>query len=122
MISYYRILDIDSSADDQTILKSYIKKMKNYKKKNNKQIYDLISESYEILSDPIKKSLYDKLLLENRDIRVQINFTDTDVLYNSVIKKNKKFVDRTFVNKFPIRSDFAIYDSINLSHVFNKSI
>lgn len=122
MISYYRILDIDPSADDKTILNSYIKKMKNYKKKNNKQYYDLISESYEILSDPIKKSLYDKLLLENRDIRVQINFTDTDVLYNSVIKKNKKFVDRTFVNKYPIRSDVFISDNIHISHVFNKSI
>ncbi len=63
---YYKILDIDKSADADTIKKAYRKLAKKYHPDTNagnaqsEQKFKEVTEAYTILSDPEKKKLYDQ--------------------------------------------------------------
>src|SRR5881275_3105595 len=61
---YYRILDVDRSADDKTIKSAYRKLARKYHPDVNKgqdARFKEISEAYEVLSDPEKRRRYDTL-------------------------------------------------------------
>ena len=66
MVDYYKILEVDRNADDETIRKSYKKLALKYHPDRNKdniedatQKFKKISEAYDILSNKEKKHNYD---------------------------------------------------------------
>ncbi len=68
--NYYKILDIHPESSFNDILKSFRKLAKKYHPDLNKspdanKMFIDIYEAYEILSDPIKKQLYDLVLSKN---------------------------------------------------------
>lgn len=74
----------------------------------------LISNAYEILSDSKLRERYDK------DGRIHINFTDPNVVYDSVFNPQKKFVTRLFLNRYPLYNDFMIKDNVETSHILGR--
>ena len=74
----------------------------------------IISNAYEILSDPKLRERYD------RDGRIHINFTDPNIIYDSVFYPKKGIVTRFFCNRYPLYNDFMIKDSIETSHILGK--
>jgi DnaJ-class molecular chaperone len=61
-VSYYDALGLDPSASDQQVKRSYRKKaMETHPDKGgDPEAFKKITEAYEVLSDPSKKSMYDK--------------------------------------------------------------
>ncbi len=64
-INYYEVLGIDKTADPATIKKAYRTLAKKYhpdisKEPNAEQKFKEIAESYDILSNPEKRSMYDR--------------------------------------------------------------
>uniref|UniRef100_A0A8C6Z0W3 DnaJ heat shock protein family (Hsp40) member B8 n=1 Tax=Nothoprocta perdicaria TaxID=30464 RepID=A0A8C6Z0W3_NOTPE len=75
MVDYYKVLGLQKSASQDDIKKSYRKlalKWHPDKNPNNKEEaekkFKAVAEAYEVLSDPQKRSLYDRPV---RDIRSQ---------------------------------------------------
>tara|TARA_A100001015_G_scaffold307367_1_gene403150 strand:+ start:812 stop:1153 length:342 start_codon:yes stop_codon:yes gene_type:complete len=110
MKSYYKILGIKYNSSNKDITDSFIK----LANKKDKDLSEL-SEAYEILIDPVKRHEYDK----NYHIKMNINFTEPEIVYNSVIKPSKK-KSRYFVNKQHIYNDFGKNDDVTSSHVLCK--
>lgn len=63
---YYSILEVEKDANDETIKKAYRKKAmqyhpdKNPGDKKSEDMFKKVSEAYEVLSDPNKRSNYDR--------------------------------------------------------------
>lgn len=74
----------------------------------------LLSNAYEILSDPKLRERYD------RDGIIHINFTDPKAVYDSVFYPNKGIVTRFFCNRYPLYNDFMIKDNVETSHILGK--
>lgn len=77
LINYYKVLDINQKASIEDIKKAYRKKALKYHPDVNKHptAHDLfieIHEAFEILSDPIKRTIYDDLLLP-KEMVVDLN-------------------------------------------------
>ena len=78
MKNYYEILELSPNASSEVIEKTYKVLAKKYhpdlqpadKKKESEEHFKLISEAYEVLSNPEKKKEYDQTL-ENERIRNQ---------------------------------------------------
>ena len=111
MKTYYKILGLNYKASKQEITDAFIKLANS-----NEHNLSEISESYEILIDPVKRHEYNK----NHQLKMNINFTDPDVVYKSVVKKNSKKKSRYFVNKQHLYNDLGIKDDITSSHLFCK--
>jgi|TARA_B100000768_G_C10970636_1_gene245599 curved DNA-binding protein CbpA len=109
MRTYYNILGVDHKASEQDITDAFLKLAINKTKIKE------LAEAYEILIDPIKRHQYDKEYL----FKLNINFTDPIVVYNSVINKNNK-IFRYFVNKQHLYNDYSIQDNVSSSHVLCK--
>lgn len=66
MQDYYKILEVDYDASEETIRSSYIRlalKWHPDKKKgeeNSTSIFQDINEAYQVLSNPVKRQEYDK--------------------------------------------------------------
>ena len=112
MKTYYQILGIKYNSPEKDITDAFLK-LANKKKKNE---LSELSEAYEILIDPVKRHEYNK----NFQFKMNINFTDPDIVYKSVIKKNSKKQSRYFVNKQCIYNDFGLNDDVTSSHVLCK--
>ncbi|NXD66133.1 DNJB8 protein, partial [Eolophus roseicapillus] len=73
MVDYYKVLGLKRSASQDDVKKSYHKlalKWHPDKNPNNKEEaekkFKAVAEAYEVLSDPQKRSLYDKSVKESR--------------------------------------------------------
>lgn len=71
--TYYELLQITEDASDEVIKASYLALVKKYHpdnnpgfKKESEEIITNLNHAYEILSDPIKKSEYDRSLLAEK--------------------------------------------------------
>ena len=82
--NYYKILQIDRNASPEIIEKAYKTLAKKYhpdlQSENNKEKYEeifkVINEAYQTLSDPSLKASYDKSLFDN-----EISRDKYDMLY-----------------------------------------
>ena len=110
MKTYYKILGLNCKASKQEITDAFIKLANS----NEHNLSDL-SEAYEILVDPVKRHEYDK----KYHFKMNINFTEPDIVYKSVIKPSKK-KSRYFVNKQHLYNDFGKNDDVTSSHVLCK--
>lgn len=117
-MTYYSILNVEEKSTISEIETSYdVLSKKNHPNCGGKEdTFSLISEAYEVLSDPIKRYLYDRTIYT----RLHLNHTDPYILFRHFNRAGTKF-SRRFVNKYPIYSDFSIVDDIKMSHIFNKS-
>lgn len=74
----------------------------------------LISNAYEILSDPKLRKKYDKEGI------IHINFTNPNIVYDSIFYPKKGIVTRLFCNRYPLHNDFMIKDSVETSHILGR--
>lgn len=111
-MNYYKILNLDNNCNGKDIKKQYIKLAKKYHPDKNGDLekFKLISEAYEILSDPEKKYKYDNnIILEYHDI-----FVNPFDLFNEIINKSDIVFLRSKKNNY-LYSDFDINDNIKES-------
>jgi len=79
MKNYYKILEIESYADSSTIKKAYRRLALKYHPDQNKAFdaaakFIEITEAYEVLTEPIKKSEFDKLYQTKDDCNDHLNY------------------------------------------------
>ena len=105
MIDYYKILNLNKDATQETIKKEYQKliKIKHPDKGGNKEEFTNIFEGYKILSDPNKKREYDDKLN---------NYNNP---YSSLQRNNR---NRTDINS-TIFELFNNFNNMNLSQQIN---
>lgn len=118
---YYKILDIDNSASVDEIRKSYkIMALKWHPDKNkDKNTIDKfieISEAYQILSDPLKKSQYDNLKNKRNNMNNmfdggEFNIQDPFEIFNSFF---------SVINK--VSNILNLFDSFNKVPEFRINI
>ncbi|NXE91484.1 DNJB8 protein, partial [Menura novaehollandiae] len=117
MVDYYKVLGLQKSASQDDIKKSYHKLALRWhpdknprKKKEAEKRFKEIVEAYEVLSDPQKRSLYDKSVEESRDHRERatVDFNSFSDSYHVVPHQEELFEKmypfvRIFWNPFDIR-------------------
>tara|TARA_B100000035_G_C20981006_1_gene545433 strand:+ start:745 stop:1086 length:342 start_codon:yes stop_codon:yes gene_type:complete len=74
----------------------------------------ILSNAYEILSDPKLRERYD------RDGIIHVNFTDPRLIYDAIFYPQKNIVTRFFCNRYPLHNDFLIHDEIENSHILGR--
>lgn len=107
MKNYYKILEVDEKASKEIIEKAYKVLAKKYhpdlqeeqKKKWAEEMFKEIAESYEILSDDIKREEYDqKLAFEKANnqqkMQQQSTSSQTNLNYEELIKKRDELLKR----------------------------
>ena len=127
---YYKILEIDKNADEETIKKAYRKKAKIYHPDKNMVVNDGISiyditEAYSVLGDPNKKLEYDKSvsLEENNDFLWYLYVINLYII--SFTTFLKKAIHETAKEKTPTTNktkDLEIYMEVTLRDIYEKKI
>jgi curved DNA-binding protein CbpA len=111
-IDYYAILDIPRDATPAQIKKAYYQKARDYHPDKNEnpqaeEIFKLISEAYNILSDDNKRQLYDKYGLEGVKASEQ-GVPDPSVIFKMIFgcgSFDDIFGELNFVLMFEINPD-----------------
>ncbi|XP_030358092.1 dnaJ homolog subfamily B member 8 [Strigops habroptila] len=90
MVDYYKVLGLKKSASQDDVKKSYHKlalKWHPDKNPNNKEEaekkFKAVAEAYEVLSDPQKRSLYDRSVKESRSHRAGGTTAGDNGFFNS---------------------------------------
>lgn len=90
MVDYYKVLGLKKSASQDDVKKSYHKlalKWHPDKNPNNKEEaekkFKAAAEAYKVLSDPQKRSLYDKSVKESRSHRARGSAVGDNGFFNS---------------------------------------
>ena len=104
----YDILEIKSNATQDDIKKAYRKLALKYHpdKCGDEEKFKIISNAYQILSDPIQKKLYDlnKINFNN------FNYIDPHTIFNSIFKNTNPIIIKYVLN---------IFDKIDIKHTNN---
>jgi len=118
---YYKILEVESTADVESIKKSYRKKAmqyhpdKNPENKESEEIFKQVSEAYEVLSDQSKRRQYDsgKLI----DVGFNTNWTSffDSFFGNTFVNTSKGFNEQSYRRPIP-NIDLRIPLRISLSN------
>nr|XP_028581676.1 dnaJ homolog subfamily B member 13 isoform X2 [Podarcis muralis] len=99
---YYAVLDLTRSAKDADIKKAYRKLALKYHPYKNKEPwarekFKQLAEAYDVLSDPLKKGIYDKFAEEGLKGGIPLEFTvDTPWTDGYVFHGNPEKVFRDF--------------------------
>ena len=114
MVDHYKILNLPRNAMPSEIDEAF-RKYAPIHIINSKtdSTFNQLCQSYEILSDPGLRVIYDKKGI------IHINFTDPKIIYDSVFYPSK-YVTRHFSNKHPIYNDYMIKDSIANSYSLGR--
>ena len=94
--NYYRLLNIEKSADLNAIKKAFRTKIALYHPDNNKSEaararFDLLMEGFHILSNPERRNAYDKMLLPTENnVPVIINEPIEEFQYKEWKQDSKK--------------------------------
>ena len=69
-MNYYKILEIEENADQNQIKKAFRKAalVNHPDRGGNEETFKKYQKAYEILSDPKKKDIYDRLLLVRNNV------------------------------------------------------
>ncbi len=107
MLDYYKILNIEKSAKNDEIKKAYRAAALFWHPDKNKsdqahQKFIDITEAYNILMDPYKRTIYDELFKENTDLALrpkQTNYTNSETknkhnIYEDWIKEERKKAEK----------------------------
>jgi DnaJ-class molecular chaperone len=102
---YYEILELNKECDENDIKKAYRKLALKYhpdrnKEKESEDKFKLISEAYQVLSDPQKRKNYDNGFYDFEDIS-DFNYEPFEV-FNDMFKQHMEF----------FKNDFGDYNDI----------
>lgn len=102
---YYEILEINKECDENDIKKAYRKLALKYhpdrnKEKEGEEKFKLISEAYQVLSDPQKRKNYDNGFYDFNDLN-DFNYEPFEV-FNDMFKQHMEF----------FKNDFGDYNDI----------
>lgn len=101
---YYKVLDINSDADETDIKKAYKSSLRKYEQKKtskvkNKKMIKLINDAYIVLSDDKKRRKYDKLrseLIKNKKANNQKNNIENTLKVVNDVKDNYDLISKLF--------------------------
>ena len=96
--NYYRLLNIDTSADLDTIKKAFRTEIALYHPDNNKSEgaklrFELLVEAFEILSNPKKRNAYDAMLKASNTNKPVVIEPKSEAQYQEWKKESRKKSD-----------------------------
>jgi curved DNA-binding protein len=118
-VDLYGILGLTIDATKSEIKKKYRELAKKYHpdKGGNENLYELITRSYNILSDSVQRETYDLKILEKKQEKESIDFVNMRNKFNSYMSNQTQDV----VSKERAPEEFKRhFEDMNRKHGFNK--
>lgn len=125
MIDYYAVLGLNRCATADEIKRAYKKlALKHHPDKNNgdgDSDFKIISEAYQILSDPIRRKTYD--LSHNENINFDVLNEFASVLISVIHEKLKQnLAPKTSTQQSEVPKDIVIDMNIDIEDLYNHRI
>ena len=97
--NYYRLLNIEKTADLDTIKKAFRKEIALYHPDNNssdgaRARFDLLVEGFDILSNSKKREAYDQMLIASETNKPMVLEPKVEAQYNTWKKESRKNSER----------------------------
>lgn len=125
--NYYRLLNIDNTADVNDIKKAFRTEIALYHPDNNssedaKVRFNQLVEAFDILSNPKKRHIYDDMLLKSKNSTLVVVEPQAETQYNEWKEESKKNSERYWSSSLTELLALDLFLDVGLSTLFSGDL